>query len=73
STIGTGSEDYIGYAWAANRPFITFESACANNTHLLPDAQKDTSVNRFHVAGTVGHLPTWAWRPAISTRCPGGQ
>jgi len=53
STIGTGSEDYIGYAWAANPPFVTFESALACNTHLLPDAQKDTSVNRFHVCDDV--------------------
>jgi len=59
STIGTGSEDYIGYAWAANRPFITFESALANNTHLLPDAQKDTSVNRFHVCDDVPFMKSF--------------
>jgi len=44
---------YIGYAWAAGPPFITFESALACNTHLLPNAQKDTSVNRFHVCDDV--------------------
>lgn len=53
STIGTGSEDYIGYAWAAGPPFVTFESPFACNTRLKPDAQGDTSVNRFHVADDV--------------------
>ena len=59
STIGTGSEDYIGYAWAAGPPFITFQSALACNTHLLPDAQKDTSVNRFHVCDDVPFMKSF--------------
>lgn len=29
STFGTGSEDYIGYAWAAEPPFARFDSAYA--------------------------------------------
>jgi len=49
STVGTGSEDYIGYAWAANPPFITFDSALAAVSRLRPDAQEDTSNCRFHV------------------------
>ena len=49
STVGTGSEDYIGYAWAANPPFITFDSALAAVSRLKPDAQEDTSNCRFHV------------------------
>jgi len=59
STIGTGSEDYIGYAWAAGPPFITFQSALACNTHVLPDAQKDTSVNRFHVCDDVPFMTSF--------------
>ena len=53
STVGTGSEDYIGYAWAANPPFITFDSALAAGSRLRPDAQEDTSVCRFHVCDDV--------------------
>jgi hypothetical protein len=49
STVGTGSEDYVGYAWAANPPFITFDNAQAAVSRLRPDAQEDTSNCRFHV------------------------
>lgn len=49
STVGTGSEDYVGYAWAANPPFITFDSGQAAVSRLRPDAQEDTSNCRFHV------------------------
>ena len=75
STIGTGSEDYIGYAWAANRPFITFDSALAAVSRLRPDAQEDTSVCRFHVCddmpfnrsfqGFIEVMPNGNCRPVL--------
>lgn len=53
STFGTGSEDYIGYAWAAEPPFPTFESAFACQPYIEIDANGHTSVNRFHVCDDV--------------------
>jgi hypothetical protein len=53
STFGTGSEDYIGYAWAAELPFPPFESAFACQPHIELDANGHTSVNRFHVCDNV--------------------
>lgn len=53
STFGTGSEDYIGYAWAAEPPFPMFESAFASQPYIELDANGHTSVNRFHVGDNV--------------------
>ncbi|AYW50158.1 DUF2961 domain-containing protein [Tetragenococcus halophilus] len=53
STFGTGSEDYIGYAWAAEPPFSMFESAFASQPYVELDANGHTSVNRFHVGDNV--------------------
>jgi len=53
STFGTGSEDYIGYAWAAEPPFPTFESAYACQPYIELDANGHTSVNRFHICDDV--------------------
>lgn len=53
STFGTGSEDYVGYAWAAEPPFARFDSpfACMN---IMPiDGNGHTSVSRFHVADSI--------------------
>jgi hypothetical protein len=79
STIGTGSEDYIGYAWAANPPFVTFDSALAAVSRLRPDAQEDTSVCRFHVCddlsfsngfqGFIEVMPDDNCRPALYDTC----
>lgn len=79
STIGTGSEDYIGYAWAAHPPFITFDSASAAVSRLRPDAQEDTSVCRFHLcddipftaefAGFIEVMPDRDCRPALYDTC----
>ena len=79
STVGTGSEDYIGYAWAANRPFVTFDSALAAVSRLRPDAQEDTSVCRFHVCddlpfsksfqGFIEVMPNGNCKPVIYDTC----
>jgi hypothetical protein len=53
STFGTGSEDYIGYAWAAEPPFPMFDSAFACQPFIEIDANGHTSVNRFHIADNV--------------------
>lgn len=53
STFGTGSEDYIGYAWAAEPPFPTFDSAYACQPHIALDANGHTSVSRFHICDDV--------------------
>lgn len=53
STFGTGSEDYIGYAWAAEPPFPTFESAYACQPHVAIDGNGHTSVSRFHICDDV--------------------
>jgi len=79
STVGTGSEDYIGYAWAAGPPFITFDSALAAVSRLRPDAQEDTSVCRFHVCddlpfsksfqGFIEVMPNGNCRPCVYDTC----
>lgn len=53
STFGTGSEDYIGYAWAAEPPFARFDSPFAMMNHMPIDGNGHTSVSRFHVADSV--------------------
>ncbi|HMO57487.1 MAG TPA: DUF2961 domain-containing protein [Roseiflexaceae bacterium] len=53
STFGTGSEDYIGFAWAAEPPFPTFESAYACMPWIELDANGHTSVNRFHICDDI--------------------
>lgn len=79
STLGTGSEDYIGYAWAADPPFVTFDSASAACTRIRPDAQEDTSVCRFHLCddvpfhsgfeGFIEVMPNRDCRPALYDAC----
>lgn len=79
STLGTGSEDYIGYAWAAEPPFITFDSASAACSRLRPDAQEDTSVCRFHLCDDISFrtgfegfmevMPNADCRPALYDTC----
>jgi hypothetical protein len=79
STLGTGSEDYIGYAWAADPPFVTFNSASAACSRLRGDAQEDTSVCRFHLCddipfetgfqGFIEVMPNRDCRPALYDAC----
>lgn len=53
STFGTGSEDYIGYAWAAEPPFARFESSYAAMNAMPLDGNGYTSVMRFHIADAI--------------------
>ncbi len=53
STFGTGSEDYIGYAWAAEPPFARFEHAFACMSRMPIDGNGHTSVSRFHIADNI--------------------
>jgi hypothetical protein len=53
STFGTGSEDYVGYAWAAEPPFPTFESPYACQPYVELDGNGHTSVCRLHVADDI--------------------
>lgn len=53
STFGTGSEDYIGYAWAAEPPFPVFDSAFACQPYIDIDGNGHTSVNRFHICDDI--------------------
>lgn len=60
STFGTGSEDYIGYAWAAEPPFPTFDSAFACQPRVALDANGHTSVNRFQICDNVPFQTSFA-------------
>lgn len=53
STFGTGSEDYIGYAWAAEPPFALFDSAFACQNAMPLNGNGMTSVARFHIADNI--------------------
>lgn len=53
STFGTGSEDYIGYAWAAEPPFARFDSPYAMMNLMPIDGNGNTSVSRFHIADSI--------------------
>jgi hypothetical protein len=66
STFGTGTEDYYGYAWCHNQPFIHAyhnQSRCDG-----PGNYGHTSVNRFHILDKIpfqNHLKfdmeVWHW------------
>lgn len=53
STFGTGSEDYVGYAWAAEPPFALFDAPFAAMSDMPLDGNGITSVCRFHVCDNV--------------------
>lgn len=53
STFGTGSEDYIGYAWAAEPPFALFDSAYAVQSRMPVNGNGHTSVMRLQVCDNV--------------------
>ena len=50
STIGTGSEDYFGYAWSSAN---LFTHAYHNQTHNDGGSRGHVSVNRWHIADNV--------------------
>jgi hypothetical protein len=49
STIGTGSEDYFGYAWSTPELF----SNCYHNQTISMDNKGHVSVNRWHITDNV--------------------
>lgn len=53
STYGTGSEDYIGYAWSAEPPFSLFDSPFATQPYTPIDGNGHTIVSRFHIADNI--------------------
>jgi hypothetical protein len=53
STFGTGSEDYIGYAWSAEPPFALFDSPFAAEPNTPIDGNGNTTVSRFQLADNV--------------------
>ncbi|EON99204.1 hypothetical protein UCRPA7_5218 [Phaeoacremonium minimum UCRPA7] len=53
SSFGTGSEDYVGYAWAAEPPFPMFDSPYACQPFVELNANGHTSVNRFHICDDI--------------------
>ncbi|MEM7369680.1 MAG: DUF2961 domain-containing protein [Bacteroidota bacterium] len=53
STFGTGSEDYIGYAWSAEPPFALFDSPFAAQPFTAIDGNGHTIVSRFHIADNI--------------------
>lgn len=53
STFGTGSEDYVGFAWSAEPPFPTFESPFACQPYTPINGNGHTIVNRFHIADNI--------------------
>ncbi len=50
STIGTGSEDYFGYAWCS--PDL-FQNAYHNQTHNDGNNKGHIAVNRWHIADQI--------------------
>ncbi|EOL45280.1 hypothetical protein RV11_GL000798 [Enterococcus phoeniculicola] len=53
SSFGTGSEDYFGYAWAAEPPFALFDSAYAAQSLMPVDGNGHTSILRLQVCDNV--------------------
>lgn len=53
STFGTGSEDYIGYAWAAEPPFARFDSPYAALSKMPLNGKGHTGVVRFQIPDCV--------------------
>lgn len=53
STFGTGSEDYVGYAWAAEPPHVLFDSAYAVQNAVPVDGNGMTSLMRFHICDNI--------------------
>jgi hypothetical protein len=53
STFGTGSEDYIGYAWSAEPPFPVFDSPFACQPFTPVNGNGHTIVSRFHIADNI--------------------
>lgn len=53
STYGTGSEDYIGYAWSAEPAFPLFDSGFASQPFTAIDGNGHTIISRFHISDNI--------------------
>ncbi|WP_181308015.1 glycoside hydrolase family 172 protein [Rufibacter sp. XAAS-G3-1] len=53
SSFGTGSEDYIGYAWSAEPPFALFDSPFSAQPQTPINGNGHTIVSRFQIADNV--------------------
>lgn len=53
STFGTGSEDYIGYAWSAEPAFALFDHGFASQPYTAINGNGHTIVSRFHIGDNV--------------------
>ena len=53
STFGTGSEDYIGYAWSAEPAFALFDHGFASQPYTAIDGNGHTIISRFHIGDNV--------------------
>jgi hypothetical protein len=72
SHIGTGTEDYYGYAWGSNERFV---HAYHNQPGVTgPANYGHTSVNRFHIIDDIPFtrsfvfdIENWHWDPRVDT------
>ena len=53
STFGTGSEDYVGYAWAAEPPFALFDSHFSNQSVMPINGNGLTCVSRYQICDNI--------------------
>lgn len=53
STFGTGSEDYIGYAWSAEPAFALFDHGFSSQPFTAIDGNGHTIVSRFHIGDNI--------------------
>ena len=53
STYGTGSEDYVGYAWSAEPAFALFDHGFASQPYTAIDGNGHTIVSRFHIGDNI--------------------
>ena len=60
STFGTGSEDYIGYAWSAEPAFALFDSGFASQPYTAIDGNGHTIVSRLHVSDNIPFQKSFA-------------
>ncbi len=53
STFGTGTEDWVGYAWSAEPAFPLFDSGFASQPFTPVDGNGHTIISRFHVSDNI--------------------
>lgn len=72
STFGTGTEDYYGYAWSSNQPFV--EPFHAQPFSESPGNFGNSFVERFHIMDPIHFrksfrfdLEMWHWADVLAT------